>query len=162
MKLLKLSALVIALSTPALALAQGFQIGFGSLQQDTDLPVEISADALSLNQTDGTAQFKGNVVIIQGTMRMSAPLVTVFYDETTGGIARLEAAERVLLVKDGDAAEADTADYDIDGGTVVMTGDVLLTQGNNTMSSNKLTADLEKGTAQLEGRVKTVMKAGEN
>lgn len=162
MKLLKLSALVIAFSAPVMAFAQGFQISFGSLQQDTDEPVEITADALSLNQTDGTAEFKGNVVIIQGTMRMSAPVVTVFYDEKTGGIARLEADKRVLLVKDGDAAEADKADYEIEKGIVVMTGDVLLTQGSNTMNSNKLTANLADGTAELEGRVKTILKSGDN
>ena len=162
MKLFKFFALILALSAPSLAFAQGFEISFGSLEQDSDLPVEISADTLSLNQADGSAQFKGNVVIIQGTMRMSAPLVTVFYDEESGGIARLEADERVLLVKDGDAVEADKAAYNIDKGVVVMTGDVLLTQGNNTMSSSKMTADLENGTAELEGRVKTIMKSGRN
>ena len=162
MKLLKLSALLLALSAPTLAMAQGFQVSFGSLQQETDLPVEITADSLSLNQNDGTAEFKGNVLIIQGTMRISAPLVKVFYDEETGGISELEASERVLLVKDGDAAEADQANYSIDDGVVVMTGDVLLTQGNNTMNSNKLTANLETGTAELEGRVKTILKSGDN
>lgn len=160
--LLKPTALVLSLALPGLALAQGFQIGFGSLDQDTEQPVEITADALSLNQTDGTALFKGNVVIIQGTMRMSAPEVLVFYNEETSGISRLEADGRVLLVKDGDAAEANEADYNIEDGIVEMTGDVLLTQGNNTMSSNRLTADLNNGTAQLHGRVKTILKTEEN
>lgn len=162
MKLLRFTALVFALTAPVFSYAQGFQIAFGSLEQDTDQPVEITADSLSLNQSDGTAQFVGNVLIVQGTMRMTSPLVTVFYNEETSGISRLEAEKRVLLVKDGDAVEADHADYNVDEGVVVMTGDVLLTQGTNTMSSNRMTADLENGTAQLDGRVKTIMKSGDN
>lgn len=162
MQLFKRAALIVALLMPGLVHAQGFDIAFGNLEQDTDMPVEITADSLSLNQADGTALFKGNVVIIQGTMRISAPKVIVYYDEETSGISRLEANERVLLVKDSDAAEADKADYNIDSGIVVMTGNVLLTQGNNTMNSNRLTADLNNGTAQLEGRVKTILKSGSN
>ncbi|WP_299348958.1 lipopolysaccharide transport periplasmic protein LptA [uncultured Shimia sp.] len=159
MKLPKLAALTLSLMLPSLVFAQGMQIGFGSLQQDSDQPVEITADSLSLNQTDGTALFQGNVLIIQGTMRMTAPEVLVFYNEDTSGISRLETdGGRVLIVKDGDAAEADVANYNIEDGIVVMTGDVLLTQGNNTLNSNRMTADLNNGTAQMEGRVKTILK----
>ena len=144
------------------AVGQQFEVAFGSLQQDTGQPVEITADSLSLNQNDGTAVFKGNVLIIQGGMRISAPQVLVIYNQESSGIARLEATGRVLLVKEQDAAEADNADYDIDAGTVVMTGDVLLTQGQNTLSSNKMTVDLTTGSAEMQGRVKTILKSGGN
>ena len=84
MKLFKFSALVIALvvHTRPDPSAQGFQIGFGKpSSKTTDLPVEITADALSLNQNPmAPPSLKEMFVIIQGTMRMSAPLVTVFYD----------------------------------------------------------------------------------
>ncbi len=162
MSLPRLFALIGALFFASVATAQQFEVAFGGLQQDTGQPVEITADSLALNQSDGTAVFKGNVLIIQGGMRISAPEVLVIYNQETSGIARLEATGRVLLVKEKDAAEADRADYDIDAGTVVMTGDVLLTQGQNTLSSNKMTVNLETGSAEMQGRVKTILKTGDN
>jgi lipopolysaccharide export system protein LptA len=154
--------LAIALLFSTAALAQAFEVAFGSLQQDTDQPVEVNADSLSVNQNDGTATFTGNVLISQGGMRMSAPEVQVFYNEESSGISRLVATGGVLLVKDQDAAESREADYSVEGGTVVMVGDVLLTQGNNTLHSQKMTVNLETGTAQMEGRVKTILRTGDN
>lgn len=158
----KIFALIAALLVPGIATAQQFEVAFGGLQQDADQPVEITADSLSLNQSDGTATFQGNVLIIQGGMRISAPKVLVFYNKETSGIARLEATGRVLLVKDKDAAEADYADYNIEASTIDMTGDVLLTQGSNTLSSNKMTVDLKTGSAEMQGRVKTILRTGDN
>ena len=37
-----------------------------------------------------------------------------------------------------------------------MTGDVLLTQGANALSSERLRIDLNAGTGALEGRVRTI------
>lgn len=160
MFLVRLFTLLIALSLPGIAAAQ-FKVAFGGLKQDTTQPVEVTADTLSLNQTEGTALFEGNVLITQGEMRIAAPQVLVFYNEETSGISRMEASGRVLLVKGGDAAESDKADYDIETGIVIMTGDVLLTQGPNTLSSNKMNVNLETGNAELEGRVKTILKSEE-
>ncbi|WP_322788025.1 lipopolysaccharide transport periplasmic protein LptA [Shimia gijangensis] len=161
MSLFRITALIGVLMFAFAAHAQQFEVAFGGLQQDTEQPVEITSDSLSLNQNDGTALFKGNVLIIQGSMRISAPEVLVIYNQETSGIDRLEATGRVLLVKEKDAAEADRADYNISAGTVVMTGDVLLTQGPNTLNSNKMTVDLNTGSAEMEGRVKTILKTGD-
>ncbi|MEO0358985.1 MAG: hypothetical protein AAF386_11980 [Pseudomonadota bacterium] len=38
-------------------------LNFAGLQQDQSAPLEVSADALSLNQSDGTAIFERNVII---------------------------------------------------------------------------------------------------
>ena len=58
-------AVMLAWMPPA-ASAQQADVRFGGMQQDTSAPVEVTADALSVNQTDGTALYTGNVVIIQG------------------------------------------------------------------------------------------------
>ncbi|KMK65521.1 lipopolysaccharide transport periplasmic protein LptA [Puniceibacterium sp. IMCC21224] len=144
------------------ALAQGAQVAFGGMQQDTKLPVEVSADSLSVNQADGTALYTGNVVIGQGEMRLAAPRVLVVYAESAGRIERLEATGGVTLVNGDEAAEAERADYNIDAGTVVMTGNVLLTQGGNALTSESMTVNLESGTAQMSGRVRTVLQQSDN
>ncbi|MCA0941337.1 lipopolysaccharide transport periplasmic protein LptA [Yangia mangrovi] len=143
------------------AAAQGTQVAFGGMTQDTSAPVEVTADQLEVNQTDGTALYTGNVVIGQGEMRLAAPRVLVVYAEGQDGgqgrIQRMEATGGVTLVSGEEAAEAERADYDIDAGTVVMTGNVLLTQGGNALTSERMVVNLTSGTAQMAGRVKTVI-----
>ena len=60
-----------------------------------------------------------------------------------------------------DAAEAQSADYNIDAGTVLLTGQVLVTQGQNVMSGDKVTINLDQGTAQVGGRVRTTLETKE-
>ncbi|WP_459035985.1 lipopolysaccharide transport periplasmic protein LptA [Roseivivax sp. CAU 1761] len=143
---------------PVAALAQGAEVAFGAMRQDSSLPVEISADQLEVSRAEGTALYTGNVVIGQGEMRLAAPRVLVVYGEEAGRIARLEATGGVTLVSGEEAAEAERADYDIDAGTVVMSGDVLLTQGDNALTSERMVVNLESGTAEMSGRVRTVLQ----
>tara|TARA_R110002126_G_scaffold9774_2_gene43995 strand:- start:225216 stop:225701 length:486 start_codon:yes stop_codon:yes gene_type:complete len=140
--------------------AQGANVAFGTIRQDTGLPVEITADDLSVDQTTDTAIFSGNVLIGQGEMRLTAARVLVVYRAESEGIARLEATGGVTLVSGPDAAESDRADYNIDTGTIVMSGNVLLVQGRNALSSDKMSVNLSDGTAQMTGRVKTVLQTG--
>lgn len=140
--------------------AQGTNVAFGTIRQDTSLPVEVTADNLSVDQATGTAIFTGNVLIGQGEMRLSAARVLVVYRDQQTGIARLEATGGVTLVSGPDAAEAERADYDIDKGTIDMSGNVLLTQGQNALSSDTMSVKLSDGTAQMSGRVKTVLQTG--
>ena len=152
-------AATLALSAPVSALAQGADVAFGGLKQDTSLPVEIEADELKVNQADGTATFIGNVMVGQGTMRLSAGTVQVDYAEG-GGIERLHASGGVTLASNEDAAEAREAVYTIDSGEVVMTGDVLLSQGTSVLSGQKLVINLTSGTGSMQGRVQTVFQPG--
>ncbi|MFD2854173.1 lipopolysaccharide transport periplasmic protein LptA [Seohaeicola zhoushanensis] len=137
--------------------AQTTNLAFGAVKADTSLPVEVTADSLDVNQTDGSALFKGNVLVGQGEMKLTARQVLVVYNKDGGGIQRVEATGDVVLVSGPDAAEADRADYSIDTGVIVMTGNVLLTQGPNALTSDRATVNLATGTAQMNGRVKTVL-----
>ncbi len=140
--------------------AQQADIAFGGVQQDTSLPVTMDADALSINNADGTAVFSGNVIVVQGEMRLTASEVQVEYTPDGGGIKTLHALGGVTLTTAADAAEARDAVYTIDTGNVVMTGDVLLTQGQNAISGQKLVINLKDGTGVMEGRVQTVFTPG--
>lgn len=146
----------------ASAMAQGASVAFGTIRQDTNQPVEMTADNLSVDQATGTAVFSGNVVIGQGEMRLAASRVLVVYRKEQTGIARLEATGGVTIVSGPDAAEASRAEYNIDTGTIVMTGDVLLSQGQTALSANKMTIRLSDGTAQMSGRVRTILQTGSN
>ncbi len=163
-KLLIAVAFIAAAATDAFA--QGAQVPFGGLLQDTSLPVVIAADQLSVNQGDGSATFTGNVLIGQGEMRLSASKVRVEYaaseGNVTGRILRLLASGGVTLVNGAEAAEAGEAEYTIDTGIIVLTGGVILTQGQNALSADKMIVNLNSGVATLEGRVRTILQAGGN
>ena len=140
-----------------MASAQSASVAFGLIKADPTLPVEVTADTLEISQTDGSAQFMGNVLVVQGVMRLSADKVLVIYKPEQNGIDRLEAIGNVILVNGPDAAEAQRAEYTIDSGTIVMSGNVLLSQGNSTLASNRMVVNLNDGTAQMSGRVKTIL-----
>lgn len=156
---LQLIALVLTLA-PVVLFAQGANVAFGTIKQDTGLPVEVTADNLSVDQATGTAVFTGNVLIGQGEMRLSAGRVLVVYRDAEEGIARLEATGGVTLVSGPDAAESERADYSIDDGTIVMSGNVLLAQGRSALSADRMSVRLSDGTAEMSGRVRTVLQTG--
>lgn len=148
------------LTGPVSAIAQEAQVAFGSVKADPSQPVEVTSDSLNVNQEDGSAEFLGNVIVIQGEMRLSAERVLVIYSQDRSSIERMEATENVVLVSPPDAAEGDRAEYTIDTGVIVMKGNVLLTQGPSTISGDQMVANLTSGTATMTGRVKTILQQG--
>jgi len=156
-----LAALTLLL-LPALAQAQGANVAFGGLKHDSTLPVEVTSDQLNVSQADGTAVFSGNVLVVQGEMRLSSDKVRVEYgakgSENAGRIARMHASGNVVMVTPQEAAEADEAVYSIDAGSVVLSGNVILTQERNALSGERLVVDLNAGTGVMEGRVKTIFQ----
>lgn len=155
----KLAALTLltSLALGSVAAAQEAQVGFGTVSADPDDPVEVTAEQLNVSETDGSAIFTGDVVIVQGEMRLSAPRVQINYDDVTGDVSTMEATGGVTLVSGDDAAEAQRADYDVNDGFIVMTGSVLLTQGRNALTADRMDVNLEDNTAVMRGRVKTVL-----
>lgn len=160
----RLLAAVLLAGLPLAAAAQGTEVPLGAFAADPSLPVEVTADRLSVDQADGTAVFSGNVVISQGEMRLGAAEVRITYaagsEGASGRIERLEATGGVTLVGGTEAAEAREAVYTIASGTIVMTGDVLVTQGRSALSSQKLTVNLQTGAGLLEGGVRTILQPG--
>ena len=176
MRLPRFAAMMLAAAMlwPGASGAQETSVPFGGLKHDSTLPVEITSEALQLDQAAGTAIFTGAVKVGQGTLRLAADRVEVVYRSeaagtapgdtgtggtgtgTTGQIERLAASGNVTLSNGTEAAEARTATYEVATGIVEMEGDVLLTQGNNALSSQTLRIDLNAGTGVLKGRVQTI------
>jgi lipopolysaccharide export system protein LptA len=144
------------------AAAQQATIAFGELDQDTSLPVEVQADQLAVNNADGSAVFSGNVLVTQGEMKLAAAEVKVKYGTDQKEIDQLLASGGVTVTNLGDAAEAREAVYTVASGVIVLSGDVLLTQGPSAMAGQKLTINLKDGTGVMEGRVTTTFVPGGN
>lgn len=140
---------------PLVAAAAGTDIALNGLKTDPSLPVQVTADQLSVNQADGKAVFKGNVVVTQGTMTLQAATIEVEYAPDKKSIARLLADGGVKLAAGTEAASAQSADYAPETGDLILKGDVLLTQGASAISGQTLTISLKTGLGTMEGRVTT-------
>ena len=153
-----LTTLVLFIVGTVSALAQSANIAMGTGRFDASLPVEVTADRFSIDQSSGEAVFDGNVLVVQGEVRLSAGTVTIEYEPggNANAISRLLASGGVTFVTANDAAEAADAVYSVSQGTVTLSGDVLLTQGQNAIAGDRLVVDLESGNGRMEGGVRTV------
>ena len=160
---LSCAAAALCFVLPAAAFAQTGNVAFGGLEHDSSLPVEVTSEQLDVSRADGRAIFTGNVLVTQAAMRLTAPRMEVEYVEGEGRISRMTATGGVTFVNGEEAAEADDAVYTLTDGVVVLTGDVILTQGPNALAGDRLVIDLDTGIGNMEGNVRTIfLPASEN
>lgn len=141
----------------------GSAVGF---KTDPDAPIEIEADTLEVEQNAQTATFIGNVVAVQGGMRLRSDQLIVTYaqksdgtaseDGGTGGaeITRIDAKSNVhVMSEDDQSASGDWALYLVADETITMGDAVILRQGENVIRGQRLRIDLNSGQARVEGGV---------
>ncbi|MEM9043364.1 MAG: LptA/OstA family protein [Pseudomonadota bacterium] len=137
---------------------------FGGFKHDNTAPIDITSDALEVRQSENLAIFSGNVIAGQGTMRLTAERLDVYYkqrgdnegtqpasDDGTGAIEKIDAFGSVFLCNGSETAQGNTGTYDVKSGTVSMRGDVVLTQGSNAILGPILQIDLNTGVGQVIG-----------
>ena len=117
-----------------------------------------------MDDAAGSLQLGGHVLQrLQGDLQLTADRVRVEYgDSEPREIERIHAFDNVTLISPTEAAEGQEAVYEVATQTVVMTGDVVLTQELNAVSGDRLVIDLETGAGVVEGRVRTVLRSGGN
>ena len=164
-----LAALTAAALTIAWPLARAQQPAdpFGSFQHDSAQPIEITADALEVRDAENRAIFSGEVIAGQGDLRLTAETVSVWYIRDGGGgesgqIERLRAEGDVFLSSGSETATGAWAEYAVTEGVVTMGGGVTLAQGENAISGERLTVNLNTGVGRVEGgRVRSVFNPAE-
>ena len=146
---------------------------------DTKLPVEISADNLEVQQIESRATFKGNVIAVQGKIRLKSDKMIVHYkqkdakavkpgepsvakqsSDTTkdatsgmGAISIIEVEGNVLLATPEESAKGDRGNYQVDEKVLHLSGDnVVLTRGQNILRGTELEYNLESGHSMLTNK----------
>jgi len=123
-----------------------------------DQPIEIVSDTLEVLQNDNKAIFRGNVIATQGTTNMRSDVMTVYYrneggDDADGamgkGIYRIDADGGVIYTTPTETAKGDHSIYDVDNETLDLTGNVLLTRGQNVLKGTKVVYNLKTGRSVL-------------
>ena len=154
MQLFRLTALFLLLWAGGLQAQTS--IGFGGSTHDSNQAVEVTSDRLELDQTSGSAVFTGNVLIIQGALRMSAAEVRV---DGSQQIDQVIATGDVLIASGTDAAEGQSAVYQVSTGEMVLSGEVLVTQGLAAIAGDRLVLNVNTGSGTVEGSVRTVLQS---
>lgn len=130
----------------------------------SNAPIEIDADQLVVQRNDGTAEFSGNVRVVQGDMRLASDRLNVKYDEAQksnqdGGVTEIKATGKVTIVYGADTATGNEAIYDVPAKKVRMNGNVTLVRGENVLRGDGLVFDLVSGNASLNASPKQRVKA---
>jgi len=126
-----------------------------ALQSDKDQPLDLEADSAEIDEAQGVSVYTGNVVAIQGSMRLEADRLRIFH---TGSKAeRIEAegkpAKFQQLTEDSPEpvkARGLRMEYKLDSEELILIGDAVVIQGKDTFQSDRITYD----------RVKSVVKGG--
>ena len=124
---------------------------------DTTQPIEITADALEIDQGPGLAVFTGNVNAVQGEMILRADTLKVHYRAdgeegdvgTQGRISRIEASGAVFFATPSATAQGNHGNYDVEQRIVTLDGSVVLTRGENVLRGSRLELNLDTGRSKL-------------
>jgi lipopolysaccharide export system protein LptA len=141
--LTKFFLLLIAL--PSIALAN---LNFiDPKKHNSNLPIEIEADNLTIDDKSNAAIFVGNVKAKQGDLRLTSGKLIVHYkravkeiDKQSNQIKKIVAYKDVFISneKNSETANSEEAIYEMDNETLELNRNVTLTQGQNIVKGERL------------------------
>lgn len=121
----------------------------------SDQPISFGADAGEY--VGNTVTLRGRAELIQGDNRLRADTVTGL---SQTGESRIEASGNVYFVTPDQTIRGDRAVFTTSNDTIVVTGDVILTQGQNVLTGSRLTYNTRTQSARIEaggqGRIRGV------
>ena len=145
-------------SVAALALAMASLPVAGEAQSpvnSSDAPISFGAD--SGEYVGNTVTLRGRAELIQGQNRLRADSVSGL---SQTGESRIQASGNVYFVTPEQTIRGDSAVYTTADDMIVVTGDVILTQGQNVLTGSRLTYNVRTQSARIEaggqGRIRGV------
>lgn len=144
------------IAATALALAALPTLGDAQTRpSSSDQPISFGADAGEY--VGNTVTLRGRAELIQGDNRLRADTVTGL---SQTGESRIEASGNVYFVTPDQTIRGDRAVFTTANDTIVVTGDVILTQGQNVLTGSRLTYNTRTQSARIEaggqGRIRGV------
>ncbi|WP_395650423.1 LptA/OstA family protein [Brevundimonas sp.] len=119
-------------------------------------PVAFGADGGEYTPTGFS--LRGRAEITQAGNRLRADAITA--TTANNDLSRVEASGNVYFVTPTQSMRGDRAVYTLGNGEVVVTGDVILTQGKNVLTGSRLVYNVRTETARMEsgtgGRIQGV------
>lgn len=136
------------------------------LATNSNAPVDITADELETANSACTSIWRGHAEALQDTARLRADTLTAEFQLKEGGktggcgdLMRLKADGSVYYVTPQQKVHGDNAVYEAATNTLVVTGDVVATQGQNVLRGTKMVFNTTTGQGHMEGSAKGRGKA---
>ena len=133
---------------------------YAQFENDSTAPIEIVADSMEWLNEEKIAIARGNADAVQGRYTLSANVLTAHIADGPNGnkesnsqISLIEAEGNVLLITPNEKARGSIGIYDVRNKTAILTGNVVLTQGENVLHGERLVMDLDTGHSRLEGAI---------
>ena len=176
----------------AIVMAASLLAGVGALAQqgpsnplqgfstNRDKPVNIKAASLEVRDKEKFATFTGDVHVVQGDTDMRCKTLVVYYEDSSkdskesvkaaqpgpagsSQIRRMEARGNVVVSQKDQIATGDRGDFDMRNNTVVLSGKVVVTKGQDVMRGERLVVNLTDGVSRMEGgRVEGIINPKSN
>ncbi|HEY3488573.1 MAG TPA: lipopolysaccharide transport periplasmic protein LptA [Candidatus Deferrimicrobiaceae bacterium] len=128
--------------------------GKGKLPRSSDqgaLPIEITADRLSADNAKNSVTFEGTVHAKQGDVTLHADKIYAEYSKSVGAIEKIVADGNVRVTQPGrSATSARAVFYNLEQ-RIVLSGNTVLTQGENTLKGETVTIFLRENRSVVSG-----------
>jgi lipopolysaccharide export system protein LptA len=124
-----------------------------ALSTDKDQPVSIEADSVDIDETKETAIYHGNVVLVQGSINLTASKVIVYNFQSNNAKIVATGKQVKFSQKPDNSADlikgqANKAEYGINSARLELTGKASLVKGKNTFRNDKIIYDREKAVVK--------------
>ena len=158
---------------PALLLATTATLGGGAARAQVDTrsnaPIDITANEAEVVNSKCMAIWRGAAEALQDQTRLRADTLTVYShpkgvgtngQPACGGTDRIEADGHVFYVTPQENVRGDHAVYSAGADQIVITGDVIVVQGDDVARGDKLTVQVSTREAKMESNATGAGKPG--
>jgi lipopolysaccharide export system protein LptA len=183
-----LTGVALMLACAAAVAAQPQTQSSGAMQSFTpnrDQPVRITSNTLEVRDKIRQATFSGDVKLVQGETTVSCKTLVVFYEDSQSQssakkaapadtqqqkgasqqIKRAECKGDVLIVQKDQTASGENGVFEMKANTFILTGKVVVTEGQKVMRGDRMEANLATGetkvTSSSGGRVEVMLPPGD-
>jgi lipopolysaccharide export system protein LptA len=118
-----------------------------ALSSDRDQPIHIEADEAELDDPEGLAVYQGTVVVTQGSIRITADRLEVYFDENNDIQRTVFIGEPARFQQEQDdsadlvRARARTIEYRMEDSLLFLTEQANVSQGGDSVSGDRITYD---------------------
>ncbi|WP_291845287.1 LptA/OstA family protein [Maricaulis sp.] len=121
---------------------------------NSSLPLDIEADTFEVFDAERHIVWLGNVHVVQGESSLQADRMDVYYNgegegSGWGDIDRIVATDNVFYVTPAQRARGDRGVYQMADEIITLTGEVVITQGDNVITTNRFVNNLATGNSNF-------------
>lgn len=138
----------------ALAGLVGLCVNANALPSDANQPIRLLADKATYSESTGVTSYSGNVLITQGTLKLTANNITVNLSKSrsinsavaTGSPATMQ--QMISQEKGLAKGQANKIDYNAVSGIVTLSGNAKLVQNGASFAGNVIRYSLKAGDVE--------------